>query len=158
MGKIKIRNKEFNVSDICRLTHYSMFESLLFLGSPKLNNEQTFCIGIGIVKTIQKGEEFDLVGIDFGRGFPREIYVKHNHARRQIYTLKKNQLAWFYGTMKVYTVDGKRKASFFAKGFQGWYVPKNMDIIKIDPNEIDKLQEETESKINFIDELLKGDD
>ena len=36
-------------------------------------------------------------------------------------------------------------------------MPKNMDIIKVDPNEIDKLTEENESKINFIDDLLKGE-
>lgn len=30
--------------------------------------------------------------------------------------------------------------------------------MKLDPNEIDKLTKENESKINFIDELLKGED
>lgn len=158
MGRVKIRNHEFNVSEVARIVHYSLHETLFFLGTPKENAEQVICLGLGIVRVIQKGEEFDLVGIDFGRGFAREIYVKNNHARRQIYTLKKGQLAWFYGTMKTCTVDNRKKANFFAKGFQGWFVPKNMDIMKIDPNEVEKLTQENESKINFIDELLKGDD
>ena len=158
MPRIRIKNHEFAMSDVARIAHFSLHESLLFMGAPKESNDKTFCVGVGIVKTIQKGEEFDLVGIDFGRGFAREIYVKNNHARRQIYTLKKGQLAWFYGYMKVYTLEGKKKVSMFAKGFQGWFVPRNMDIIKIDPNDIETMTEENESKINFIDELLKGEE
>ena len=159
MGKIKIRNHSFITPSILRLTHFFAHETLLLFGSPMEDMTKTICVGIGLVKVIQKGEDFDLVGMDFGRGFSREIYVKNNHARRQIYTLKKGQYAWFYGTMQYYKDENnKSKVSFFAKAFQGWYVPKNMDIIKIDPNEIDKLEEENESKINFIDELLKGEE
>lgn len=157
MGKVKIRNHKFAIPDIVRLAHCSMHETLLFLGTPKEENDFTICIGVGLVKTIQKGEDFDLVGIDFGRGYSREIYVKNNHARRQIYTLKKGQYAWFYGLMRCYKDGKKNKSCLYAKAFQGWYVPKNMDIVKVDPNEIEKLTQESESKINFIDELLKGD-
>ena len=156
MGKVVIKNKDYAMMDIVRLVHHSLHESLFFLGPPKVGKDKVFCLGIGIVKVIQKGEEFDLVGIDFGRGFTREIYVKLNHARRQIYTLKKGQLAWFYGYVKFYELEGKKKQSFYAKGFQGWYVPKNMDIIKINPDDIEKLTKENESKINFIDDLLEG--
>lgn len=159
MPTIKIKKREFNLTDIARITHHSQYEALLFLGQPKEYKDKNYCLGVGIVKVIQKGEEFDLVGMDFGRGYSRQIFVKLNHARRQIYTLKRGQLAWFFGYLKVYREkDGKPKSVLFAKGFQGWYVPKNMDIKKIDPNEIDKLEEENESKLNFIDELLKGDD
>lgn len=157
MGKIKIRNHEFAMPDIIKLVHYTMHETLLFFGSPQGKNDYTICIGIGRVMTIQKGEEFDLVGMDFGRGYTREVFVKNNHARRQIYTLKKGQYAWFYGLMKTYKIEKKIKCYFYAKAFQGWYVPKNMDIIKVDPNDIEILTEENESKINFIDELLKGE-
>ena len=159
MATIRIKKKEFNLTDISKITHHSLYECLLFLGQPKEYNDKTYCLGVGIVKVIQKGEDFDLVKMDFGRGYGREIFVKLNHARRQIYTLKKGQLAWFFGYMKVYQdKDGKIKSTLFAKGFQGWYVPKNMDIKKIDPNEIDKLEQENESKLNFIDELLKGEE
>lgn len=157
MGKVKIRGHKFVVPDVTRLAHYSQHETLLFLGTPLEEKDFTICFGVGLVKTIQKGEDFDLVGMDFGRGFARQIYVKNNHARRQIYTLKKGQYAWFYGYMRCLTIDGKINTSLYAKAFQGWYVPKNMDIVKIDPNEIDKLTEENESKINFIDKLLEGD-
>lgn len=156
MGKVRIRNHEFSMAEICRLVHYSLHETLLFLGTPK-NDDKTYCLGVGTVTTIKKGEEFDLVGMDFGRGYTREIYVKNNHARRQIYTLKKGQLAWFYGFMKVYVIDNKRKSTLYAKGFQGWFVPKNMDIIKIDPEDIETLTKSKESKINFIDELIGED-
>lgn len=157
MSKIKIRDHEFTISSIARVVHHTPYESLLFLGVPRDKLKYTMVVGIGLVRRIEKGEDFDLVGMDFGAGFIREIYVKNNHARRQIYTLKKGQYAWFYGTLKYYTEDGKRKSSLFAKAFQGWYVPKNLDIKKLDPEEIEKLTQENESKINFIDELLKGE-
>ena len=153
MPRVRLKDKEYNVAEICRLAHYSLHETLIFLGSPK-NDDQTFCFGIGTVIKIQKGEEFDMVGMDFGRGYTRNIVVKHNHARRQIYTLKCGQLAWFYGLMKTYTENGKRKSALYAKGFQGWFVPKNMDIIKINPDDIEKLEEQSESKIDFIDKLI----
>ena len=153
----KIRNHKFAIPEVVRLTHYSIHETIWFLGTPLEDNDFTVCVGIGLVKTIKKGDDFDLVGMDFGRGYTREIYVKNNHARRQIYTLKKGQYAWFYGLMKCYKLNGHSKSCLYAKAFQGWYVPKNMDIIKVDPNEIDKLTEENESKINFIDKLLEKD-
>lgn len=158
MGKVSIRGHKFSIPNVVRLTHYAIHETLLFLGAPLEDNDFTICVGIGIVRKIEKGEDFDLIGIDFGTGHIRNVFVKNNHARRQIYTLKKGQYAWFYGLMKCYTLNGRRKTSFYAKALQGWYVPKNMDIIKIDPNEIDKLTEENESKINFIDELLEKKD
>ena len=158
MSKVRIRGQDFNLSEICRLVHYSLHETLFFLGPPKEKTKYTVCLGVGLVKVIQKGEDFDMVGMDFGRGYTREIYVKNNHARRQIATLKKGQYAWFYGLMKLYKEGKKKKCCFYAKAFQGWYVPKNMDIVKIDPNDIEKLTKENESKINFIDELLKGED
>ena len=158
MSKVKIRDHEFIMPDIFKLVHFTKHETLMFLGSPKDKEEYTIVVGIGRVMAIEKGQEFDLVKMDFGRGYSREILTKNNHARRQIYTLKKGQYAWFYGLMKTYRQDEQLKMSFYAKAFQGWYVPKNMDIIKIDPNEIEKLTEENESKINFIDELLEKND
>ena len=158
MGKkVNIRHHSFIITELVNLAHCSKHETLLFLGTPLEENKMTIAVGIGLVKVIQKGEEFDLVGMDFGRGYTREIYVKNNHARRQIYTLKKGQYAWFYGLMKCYKIGNSKKSCLFAKAFQGWYVPKNFDIKQLDPEEIEKLTEENESKINFIDELLKGE-
>ena len=159
MGKVRIRNHTFNTIEPTKLVHFPLHETLLYLGSPYESNDMTICFGIGRVITVQKGQEFDMVGLDFGRGFPKEIIVKNNHARRQIYTLKKGQYCWFYGLARFYK-DEKRKpkVAYYAKAFQGWYVPKNFDIKQLDPNEIEKLTEENESKINFIDDLLKGED
>lgn len=155
MARVKIKDKEYDMANISRLVHYSLHETLLFLGTPKADNK-TLCFGIGLVKVIQKGKDFDLVGMDFGRGYTREIFVKNNHARRQIYTLKKGQYAWFYGMISCYTdKDDKKKTTLYAKAFQGWFVPKNMDIIKVDPNEVERLSEENQSKLNFIDELFR---
>lgn len=159
MPRVRIKNKELCMSESVRVVHHSMNEAIVYLGPPKEDNSKNFCFGIGIVKKIEKGENFDIVKMDFGRGtYWRDIVVRMNHARRQIYTLKVGQLAWFFGFMKVYRQEGKRKAYFFARGFQGWYVPKNMDIKKLDPNEVEELTKENESKIDFIDELLKGED
>lgn len=155
MPKATIRHHKFTIPDATRLTHFSIHETLIFLGTPLEENDMTICVGIGLVKVIQKGQDFDLVGMDFGRGYCREIFVKSNHARRQIYTLKKGQYAWFYGYMSCYKENGKKKTSFYAKAFQGWYVPKVMDITQIDPSDIDKLTSEHESQINFIDELVR---
>ena len=158
MSKVKLKGRTFSVPNITRLVHYSQYETLFFLGPPKATKKYTICLGVGIVKVIQKGKDFDMVGMDFGRGFAREIYVKNNHARRQIATLKKGQYAWFYGTLRSYQDDGQWNTSLFAKAFQGWYVPKVMDIINIDPNEVEELTEENESKIDFIDKLISGDE
>lgn len=158
MSKVRIRGQDFNLSEICRLVHYSLHETLFFLGPPKEKTRYTVCLGVGLVKVIQKGEDFDMVGMDFGRGYTREIYVKNNHARRQIATLKKGQYAWFYGTLNVYKENGKPKSSMFAKAFQGWYVPKVMDIINVDPNDVEELTKENESKIDFIDKLIMGEE
>ena len=159
MARLRLRNKEFTVSDITRIVHNSLYESLIYLGQPMNDKDRIFCLGVGLVKFIEKGKEFDIVGMDFGKGFCRHIYVKHNHARRQIYTLKRGQLGWFYGFMKIWhDKEGKPNTSYFAKGFQGWYVPKNMDIMRVDTDDFEEMSQENESKLDFIDNLLKGDD
>lgn len=154
MGRVKIRDHNFDFGNVTRLVHHFPREALFLLGSPKEDERKKIVVGIGIVRTIEKGQDFDLVGMDFGGGFKREIFVKNNHARRQIYTLKKSQYAWFYGIIGFYNKEGKPCSQLYAKAFQGWFVPKNIDIKKVDPNEIERLTEENESKINFIDEIL----
>lgn len=155
--RVKIRTHEFAMADISRLVHCFKHETLFILGTPNDSAKRKFIVGIGRPIKIMKGQEFDMVKMDFGNGCWRDIIVKSNHARRQIYTLKKGQYAWFYGFMTNYVDNGEFQTSLYARAFQGWFVPKNIDIKKIDPCEIDKLTEENESKINFIDELLKGE-
>lgn len=157
MPRVKIRTHEFNMADISRLVHYFKHETLLILGTPTDNAKRKFVLGVGRTIKIMKGQEFDMIQMDFGSGVWKDIIVKSNHARRQIYTLKRNQYAWFYGFMTTYMENGELHTSLFARALQGWYVPKNMDIKKLDPNEIEKLTEENESKIDFIDKLLEGD-
>ena len=157
MPKLKINNKDWSVPNVSRLARYSPHETLIYMGEPTEHTKQVICVGIGLVKVIQKGEEYDMVAMDFGRGFTREIYVNLNHARRQIYTLKRGQYAWFYGTARFFRENGKLKAMFFAKALQGWFVPKQMDIVKADPNDIEEMTKENESKIDFIDNLFKED-
>ena len=160
MARVRLTNygKEYILSDVVKIAHHSMNESLIFLGPPKEDKKRTYCIGVGVVKKIEKGESFDIVRMDFGKGYWREIIVRMNHARRQIYTLKCGQLAWFYGFAKTYAEGRRRKIYLFARGLQGWFTPKNLDIKKLDPEDIEELTKENESKLDFIDELLKGED
>lgn len=107
------------------------------------------CVGIGTVVKIQKGDELDIVYMFFGKK-TRQIVVKHNHARRQIYSLKRGQLAWFYGTYKNYG----NKVHLYAKGFQAWYVPKAIDIKNYDLDSIEEMEKTQETDmINFLDQF-----
>lgn len=157
--KVKIgtvSEKEFYVPDISKVLKGSKNESLIFFG--KNEHEQRYCLvlGIGRVTSIKTGDKFDWVKINFGRHYARNIIVKNNHARRQIYTLKKGQLAWFYGFYSVYRNDkGKVESIMYALGFQGWFVPKMFDIKHIDtdlPQSIDE-QEQKEME-QMIDDLF----
>ena len=140
--------KEYILPDISQLLHHSKHESLFVFGTMENNRDYRLCLGVGTVMNIQKGNEMDMVTINFGRKKARKIIVKHNHARRQIYTLKLGQLAWFYGYYKCYG----RRTYFFAKGLQGWYVPKILDIKNYDGKEMPELEEEKDM-LNFLDKL-----
>lgn len=122
-------------------------ESIFVFGCDK--DKFYTCAGIGTVVKVEHGQELDMVTMYFGR-VSRSIVVKNNHARRQIYTLKKGQLAWFFGMYKYY--EGGKKIYFYAKGFQAWYVPKALDIKNYDLDSIDEMQNET-SLLNFLDQF-----
>lgn len=156
MGRIKIKGQKWQNITLCSLVHVAKHETLLYLGAPKDSADMIVVVGIGIPKHIEKGKEFDKVCMDFGKGYAKEIIVKSNHARRQIYTLKLGQYALFYGLAKPYTENKRKKVALYARMFQGMYVPMAADIKKIDPNDIEEMTIENESKLNFIDELLKG--
>ena len=141
----------FAIPDMDNLLRTSKHESLFVFGSSEEDKEKMICAGIGRVTFIEKGEKFDLVGMNFGRSYSRRIVVVGNHARRQIFTLKRGQLAWFYGYFKVYNFEKRKKVLFYAKGFQGWYVPKMVDIKNYE-GEIDKIEDT--DLTNYLDEII----
>ena len=150
-----VKEKSFCVPDISKLLKGSKNESLIFFG--KSEHEQRYCLvlGVGRVTSIKTGDKFDWVKINFGRHYARNIVVKNNHARRQIYTLKKGQLAWFYGYYATITNEkGEIESIMYAIGFQGWFVPRQFDINKIDtdlPQPVDEQdQQEMEQTINEL--------
>lgn len=159
-GKVRGKKTNFVIPDISGLMHCTLHETLFVFGCVEGNKDYRQCIGLGRVGKVLKGDDLDIVYMNFGRRYGRQIIVKHNHARRQIYTLKKGNLAWFYGYYKVYKKkDGIRETVFFAKGFQGWYVPKALDIKNYDLDSIEQIEKENEIDMtNFIDELLEEND
>lgn len=132
-------------------TWNSSGEPLIYLGKNK--DDYIAFMGVGTVCRVEKGERADRVLMHFGVAL-KSLYVVNNHARRQIYTLKKGQLAMVVGTCKVFQDKGRR-AMYFANGFLAWYVPKMLDIKKYDTEDLEKLEEEQDTDLtNYLDELL----
>ena len=137
-------------------------ESIIYFGRIAKNQTMQVCFGIGEVIDIQIGNKFDLITMNFGLHYNRQVFVKWNDARKQILTLKKGEYATFFGFRKDYYRPKKKdekyqkaEVYFFAKQLQGWYVPKAMNRKSYDPKEIEKMTQETESKLNFIEELVR---
>lgn len=153
---------EYKLHDVNMFPTITRGERIIYLGTH--HNKTTVCWGVGTLIKVQKGENFDLITMDFGGRWQRKIIVKTTMARKQIYTMKVNQLAWFVGTRKTFIVKNKKtkkndcKVVFYAFGFQGWYVPKAFDIKNIDPQEIieEKLEKKAESQIEIIDKIIDG--
>ena len=163
MARFKVKGKGqkneilYSVPDLQHFAKTSRGESLIIFDTPSDKENLRLCFGVGRVMHIEKGGDMDLVCINFGRHYSRRIVVKDNHARRQIYTLKKGQLASFYGYMQVFTEDEKVKALFFGIGFNAWFVPKKLDIKHYDSETIEELTKENETiMLNFLD-LVIGD-
>lgn len=161
MSKIRLGDKkqeEYITPDISNLVRCFRSETLFIFGIDSANTKYRWCLGVGRVAKIKQGDNFDLLYLNFGRKYAREIIVQYNHARRQLLTLKKGQLATFYGKYKIYKKeDGKLQSVLYAIGLQAWYVPKAMDIKQIDLDAYEKMQlEEEKSMINLIDELIGG--
>ena len=119
----------------------------------------------GVVKKIEKGQEFDVVSMCFGQNYARRIIVQDNFARRQIYTLKHNQIAMVVGELQYYrdkdeeTQKMVSRAQLYAKGFLAFYTPKSMDVIKIEQNEeddVEEIRDELQDQMAYIDTLIKG--
>lgn len=154
------KHQEYVIPDIKNIVRCFRSETLFLFGIDSRNTKYRWCLGVGRVCKIQQGENFDLVYINFGRKYAREIIVQYNHARRQLLTLKCGQLATFYGKLKIITEEGKNYPTmiFYAIGLQAWYVPKAMDIKRMDLETYERIQmEEEKSMLNLIDELIQGD-
>ena len=150
-------DEEYIVPDIRNLVRCFRSETLFIFGIDSANTKYRWCLGVGRVCKIQQGESFDLLYLNFGRKYAREIIVQYNHARRQLLTLKKGQLATFYGKFKLYKNEqGQTRTVFYAIGLQAWYVPKAMDIKAIDTDAFDKIEKEQEKEmLEKIDRLLE---
>ena len=161
MPKVKLRGREitYNVPQIPNYAIVSKNESLIYFDSQADFKDSRMVFGVGVVVRVQKGDQMDLVCMKFGRKYSRRIYVTKNHARKQIYTLKRGQVASFYGYANFYNEDNQNKVVFHALGFNAWYVPKAIDIKQnYDLDEIDKVEQEEEvDMLNFLDNIIKGD-
>lgn len=139
-------------------------ESLIIMGND-ISMPYRWCMGVGTCTKIIKGNDFDLVYINFGRSYGREIIVRDNHARRQLLTLKRGHLTTFIGKFNIYTdKKGQLRVIFYAIGLQDWYLPIAADFkqLKKDSKTTDffdsqlSLEEETDYS-HFIDDLIKQD-
>ena len=150
-------DEEYIVPDIRNIVRCFRSETLFIFGIDSANTKYRWCLGVGRVCKIQQGENFDLLYLNFGRKYAREIIVQYNHARRQLLTLKKGQLATFYGKFKLYKNEqGQTRTVFYAIGLQAWYVPKAMDIKAIDTDAFDKIEKEQEKEmLEKIDKLFE---
>ena len=154
-GKGKSNEIMYSVPDLQHFAKTSRGESLIIFDSPHNNETMRMCFGIGRVSHVEKGKDMDLVCINFGRHYSRRIVVKNNHARRQIYTLKKGQLCSYYGYMQVFKENEQTKALFFGMGFNAWFVPKKLDIKHYDSDTIEELTKENETTmLNFLDLVI----
>lgn len=163
MSSIKLGDKkmeEYVVPDIRNLVRCFRSETLFIFGIDSEHTDYRWCLGVGKVIKIKKGENFDLLYLNFGRKYAREIIVQYNHARRQLLTLKRGQYATFYGKFRFYLDDsGKSKTTFYAYGLQAWYVPRMLDIkqMNLDEEQYDDIDQEQENETQkMIDDLLGG--
>lgn len=138
---------------------YTSGETLMTYGKWFKSNRFTTYMGLGVVTKVQKGDKLDIVKMNFGRRYAREILVYHNHARRQIYTLKRGQFAMVFGYMRIERdkETNEYHTIMLAYGFNAWYVPKTLDI-KNEEYDLDTIEELTKdnetSMLNFLDEIM----
>lgn len=147
--------KEQQATKTTQITKNLKGEAFFILGA----NESGYItfLGLGKVCNVRKGERVDQVIIHFGVK-PRSMYVVDNHARRQLFLLKRGQYTFVVGTYAVKVEKGKTIRQLFARGFMPWYVPKMLDIKKYDTSEIEKLEDENDQDLTtFLDDLLQGD-
>lgn len=158
----KYTPKTYQIPDAGELIKHPYGETIMFFGDVLYNQRNVRLVfGIGRVQKISHGNMFDLVYMTFGGDKQRKIMVQDNKARRMIMTIKRGQLAMFYGYGRIYVGEneetGKKKRfwQFFAWGFQGWYIPKMFEVkkmLKEDETDMDDMTiQDEEYMTNFID-------
>lgn len=156
------RKKVYHKGNLMLVPYIFNHERILCFSGSLENQRLTQYVAWGVVQKIEKGEEFDAVTMCFGQQFGRRIIVKDNFARRQIYTLKHNQIAMVVGDLQYYgeTNDkGKyeHRTQLYAKAFLAFYTPKSMDVIKIkqdEDNDVEEMRDEVAEQMAYIDELI----
>ena len=154
---------------------YLLGESLMLFGWQKYHGKKYRPFyGIGVVYRVVKGDKQDLVYIRFGcfnTVKTRLVVVYHNHARRQILTLKRGQCCQVYGVCRYFKDDinlnGVKtkglRLGLYATAIQGWYVPTMLDIRKLPTNEdlVSPTEKEQEIQKTFeevLDDFLNGEE
>lgn len=159
MGKVSFGDKwgvEFTVPALRRYARVSKNESIIIFDTNDKGTKARMCLGIGTVHKVEKGNKVDVVYMNFGRKYTRRILVIHNQARRQVYLLKRGQIASFFGFISAYKDEEGIKTTIYANGFNPWYVPKAMDIKGYDTDQLDELTKENENNmLNFLDDILE---
>lgn len=122
---------------------------IIFPANDGENNGLRYVVGWGIVNKVKKGEEYDVVLVNFGSGRSMKVFCKSEIARKQVYTLTKThpvEVVGLYAKVKRKREDGKTVyvSGIYADFINGWYVPKSFDIKKINNEDLETLTEERE--------------
>lgn len=110
----------------------------------------------GLVLKICKGDDFDLIIVDFGRGGDNacKVYCRALNTRKQVYSLKVGQYAMF-GLIRK-TSDAYNKLDrYLAEWCMGIYVPKIVDIRNSELNTEELENEEITVGASFLDNFFK---
>ena len=164
VAKKEDRKKVYYKGNLMLVPYIFNHERILCFSGSLANQRATQYVAWGIVQKIEKGDDFDIVTMGFGQKFGRRIIVKDNFARRQIYTLKHNQIAMVVGDLQYYKEENSKgklehRTQLYAKGFLAFYTPKSMDVIKIEQNEeddVEKIRDDLKDQMAYIDSLIKG--
>ena len=110
-------------------------------------------VGVGIVKDISKGENFDVIYMTFGlkNSLERMLVVKKQDARRQIALLKINKYAFVVGYCYLY----RGKLIFYATALQAFDTPRVLDVKRglLDIDEELLLKRQPKKQVKVEDEL-----
>ncbi len=173
LAKLKEEDADLITPTISATTENPLGESLMLFGSAKHRGKRyRLFYGIGIVYRVVKGENQDLIYVNFGffkEHRTRLVLAYENHARRQTLTLKRGQCCQVYGLCRYYTTEfelngEKRKGvrlGLYARAISGWYVPTMMDIRKMPTNEdlvepSEKEEELQQTLTDVLNEFLTG--
>ena len=166
MGANIKTKKVFHKGNLYSRPYVISHERILCFSGSLANQRATQYVAWGIVKKIEKGKNFDIVTMNFGQDFGRKIIVQDNFARRQIYTLKHNQIAMVVGDLQYYIEKNDKgvmehRTQMYGKGFLAFFTPKSMDVIKIkqeEDDDVEEIREEQQEQMAYIDKLIKGEE